>query len=157
ARNPNRFLPTVQVGITLVSALAAAYGGQQLVANLSDKIADLPYPFFQRHANRIALAIFVMGFSYVSLIVGELVPKRLSLSRAEGLAIFVAPVMHFVSAVARPFVSILGISTDAVLRLLRLNANIETKVSLDDIEHLIDTGTVEGVVEPLEKKLALGA
>jgi putative hemolysin len=157
ARDPDRFLPTVQIGITLVSALGAAYGGQQIVEDLSARVAQMPWPVVRRHADGISLAIFVACFTYASLILGELVPKRIALHRAEGIAIFVAPIMTFIAAVGRPLVWLMGTSTGAVLRLLRPGGVSEPTVSLDDIEHMIDAGTAEGVVEPLEKKLALGA
>jgi putative hemolysin len=157
AANPDIFLPTVQIGITLVGAFGAAYGGRQIVGDLSDWIAELPWPWAQRHAGGLGLAVFVVSFTYVSLILGELVPKRISLHRAEGLAILVAPIMKFIAVVARPLVWLMGASTNGVLWLLRLGVTPEPSVSLDDIEHLIDTGTAEGVVEPLEKRLALGA
>src|ERR671925_155484 len=64
ARDPDRFLPTVQVGITLVSALGAAYGGQRIVDDLQNWVANIPWPFFQRHAEGIALAVFVASFTY---------------------------------------------------------------------------------------------
>ncbi|MCC7473876.1 MAG: HlyC/CorC family transporter [Pirellulales bacterium] len=157
AKNPDRFLPTVQVGITLVSALGAAYGGQEIVAQLAAYLAKLPWPFLARHANSLALAIFVACFTYVSLILGELVPKRIALHRAEGIAILLAPLLQFVSAVARPLIWLMGASTSSILWLFRFRTLGEPTVSLDDIEHLIDAGTAEGVVEPLEMKLALGA
>ena len=112
----------------------------------------MPWPWVRRHADGIGLAVFVACFTYASLILGELVPKRISLHRAEGLAIFVAPIMQFIAAVARPLVWFMGASTNAVLWLLRLGTSREPSVSLDDIEHLIDTGTAEGVVEPLEQR-----
>jgi putative hemolysin len=157
SRDPNRFLPTVQIGITLVSAFGAAYGGQQVVGDLSDLIAKWPYAFAQAHAESISLAIFVICFTYVSLIVGELVPKRAALHRAETLAIFVAPAMSALARIARPVVWAMGGSSDVVLWLFRLRAGAEPTVSIDDIEHLIDTGTAEGVVEPFEQRLALEA
>jgi magnesium and cobalt exporter, CNNM family len=157
SRDPNRFLPTVQIGITLVSAFGAAYGGQQVVGDLSKLIAKWPYAFAQTHAESIGLAIFVVCFTYVSLIVGELVPKRAALHRAESLAVFVAPVMSGMARIARPVVWAMGVSSDAVLWLFRLRAGTEPTVSIDDIEHLIDTGTAEGIVEPFEQRLALEA
>ncbi len=157
SRDPNRFLPTVQIGITLVSAFGAAYGGQQVVGDLSKVIAKWPFAFAQVHAESIGLAIFVVCFTYVSLIVGELVPKRAALHRAESLAVFVAPVMSAMARIARPVVWAMGGSSDAVLWLFRLRAGAEPTVSIDDIEHLIDTGTAEGVVEPFEQRLALEA
>lgn len=157
ARNPDVFLPTVQVGITLVGAFGAAYGGRRIVGDLSGWFSRLPWQWAQRHADAIGLTVFVVCFTYVSLILGELVPKRISLRRAEGLAIAVAPLMKFIASVARPLVWFMGASTNAVLWLMRLGGSSEPTVSLDDIEHLIDTGTAEGVVEPLEQRLALGA
>jgi putative hemolysin len=157
ARNPDVFLPTVQIGISLVGAFGAAYGGKEIVEDLSNWFSNLSWPWAQKHADGLALTVFVVCFTYASLILGELVPKRISLHRSEGLAVFVAPIMKFIAAVARPLVWFMGISTNAVLWLLRLGAMPEPSVSLDDIEHLIDTGTAEGVVEPLEQKLALGA
>jgi putative hemolysin len=157
SRDPDIFLPTVQIGITLAGAYGAAYGGQQIVDDLSEWIANLPWPWVSRHAKGIGLTVFVVCFTYVSLILGELVPKRISLRRAEGLAVFVAPIMKFIAGVARPLVWLMGASTNSVLWLLRLGVSPEPTVSLDDIEHLIDTGTAEGVVEPLEQRLALGA
>ncbi len=155
ARDPNRFLPTVQVGITLVSALGAAYGGRQIVGRLSQVIAESPVPAIQRHAEGIALAGFVLVFTYVSLVVGELVPKRVALRRAERVSILVAPVMHSLATLARPAVWLMGMSTSAVLRLFRLHTTTESAVSLDDIEHLIKTGIEEGILEPVESRLAV--
>lgn len=157
SRDPNRFLPTVQIGISLVSAFGAAYGGQQIVDDLSAMIAKWPFAFAREHSESIGLTIFVVCFTYASLIIGELVPKRAALHRAEALAVFVAPVMSTLAKVARPIVWFMGASSDAVLWLFRLRAGAEPTVSLDDIEHLIDAGTAEGVVEPLEQKLALEA
>ena len=99
SRNPDVFLPTVQIGITLVGAFGAAYGGRQIVDDLSGWFAQMPWPWVRRHADGIGLTVFVACFTYASLILGELVPKRISLHRAEGLAIFVAPIMKFIAAV----------------------------------------------------------
>ena len=157
SRDPNRFLPTVQIGITLVSAFGAAYGGQQIVDDLSVMINQWPFAFARQHNEAIGLTIFVVCFTYASLIIGELVPKRAALHRAEALAVFVAPVMNAMATVARPIVWVMGVSSDSVLWLFRLRAGAEPTVSIDDIEHLIDTGTAEGIVEPFEQRMALEA
>ncbi|HEX3602277.1 MAG TPA: hemolysin family protein, partial [Lacipirellulaceae bacterium] len=157
ARNPDLFLPIAQIGMTLVGALAAAYGGHQIVEEIAAIFAKSSWPVIAAHAEGLSLGLFVVCYTYATLIFGELVPKRASLHRAESLAIFLAPFVHVISVVARPFVWFLGISTSTVLWVLRLQARGEPTVSRDDIEHLIDTGTAEGVVEPLEQKLALGA
>jgi putative hemolysin len=157
ARDPNRFLPTVQIGITLVGAFSAAYGGQRIVDDLTAWIFQLPWPFVSRHAEGVALGLFVACFTYATLILGELVPKRVALHRAEGIAIVVAPLMQFIAAVGRPLVWLMGASTSGVLWLIRMGTMAEPSVSIDDIEHLIDAGTAEGIVEPLEQRMALGA
>ncbi len=157
ARNPDLFLPIAQIGMTLVGSLAAAYGGHQIVEEIRKIFEKSPWPMVVAHSEGLSLGLFVVCYTYATLILGELVPKRASLHRAEGLAIFLAPIMHVISVIARPFVWFLGISSSTVLWVLRLEAGSEPSVSLDDIEHLIDTGTAEGVVEPLEQKLALGA
>src|SRR6187402_2984845 len=87
SRNPDLFLPTAQFGISVVSALGAAYGGDQVVERIQTWLAAAPSAFIARHSEGFALAIFVVCFTYVSLVLGELVPKRMSLHRAEGLAI----------------------------------------------------------------------
>ena len=157
SRNPDLFLPTVQIGISVVSALGAAYGGDQVVERIQLWLAEFPSPFVARHAEGLALGMFVVCFTYASLILGELVPKRLSLHRAEGLAILLAPLVHFLGVIARPVVWFMGFSTSSVLWVLGMGAEGDKSVSLDDIEHLIDTGTAEGIVEPFEQKLVLGA
>lgn len=157
ARNPDQFLPTVQIGITLVSAFGAAYGGQRIVADLSELFRNSSWPLIQRNANGLGLTLFVACFTYLSLILGELVPKRIALHRAEAIAVLVAPILQVISLVGRPLVWLMGASTSSIIWLLRLRSVGEPTVSIDDIEHLIDTGTEEGIVEPLEKKLALGA
>ena len=157
SRDPNRFLPTVQIGITLVGAFAGVYAGHQFVEILSAWIATLPWAFVTKHSDGIALTLLVACYTYLSLILGELVPKRVALHRAEGLAILLAPLLLFIAGVARPLVWLMGISTNAVLWALGLGRTTEPSVSLDDIEHLIGAGTAEGLVEPLEQRLALGA
>jgi putative hemolysin len=157
SRNPDLFLPTAQIGISVVSALGAAYGGDQVVDRIHHWLDVSSSPFIVRHAEGLALGMFVVCFTYVSLVFGELVPKRMSLHRAEGLAILLAPVVHFMEIVARPVVWFMGLSTSTVLWALQMGNEAEQTVSLDDIEHLIDTGTAEGIVEPFEQKLVLGA
>jgi putative hemolysin len=157
ATDPNRFLPTVQVGITLVSTLAAVFAGKQLSGRLEEAIAQVPIGFIAANANPLATGTVVICITILSLIMGELVTKRLALRYAESLARFVAPFMNQLSRVARPFVWLMGATTDAVLFLLRTRAASEPSVSVDDIEHLIESGRAEGVVEALEQRVAIEA
>lgn len=155
--DPNRFLPTVQVGITLLGMFAAAYGGQTLALKLQATLEAGSWQFLIDNAAGIALNFVTLCIASVSLIFGELVPKRLALRHAEGFARLAAPIMTVVSTIARPFIWMMGKATNAVLFLLGVRGEDVTSVSLDDIEHLIGTGTAEGLVEPVEQRVALEA
>jgi putative hemolysin len=157
ARDPDRFLPTVQVGITLVSTLAAAFGGARLVDYLVVWLESAPVGFVQTHRHSISFTIVVVCITYFSLILGELVPKQVALRSAETLARFVAPVMYLLAQVGRPAVWALEKSTSFVLAIFRVPRSTMTTVSMDDIEHMIESGTAEGVVEKMEQKVAMGA
>lgn len=156
-QDPNQFLATVQVGITFVATFAAAFGGASLVEPLVQWLSQVPPAAVAEHANAIALTIVTLGIAFVSLIVGELVPKRIALRNAEGLALIVAPPMAALRWIARPIVWFLGVCTNAVLFLLRSQDVPERSVSLEDIQHLIQTGTSEGLLEPVEHRAAVGA
>jgi putative hemolysin len=154
ASDPGRFLPTVQVGVTLVSTLAAVFGGATLVRYLSERLAEIPSALVAEHHEKIALAVVVLGIALVSLVIGELVPKRLALAHAERLSRWVAYPMQALAIVARPLVWIMALSTEAILWLLRIQGRTGPSVSVEDIEHLIRTGTREGILEPAEQMVA---
>ncbi len=154
ASSPDRFLPTVQIGITLVGTLAAAYGGDRLVSGFTAWIADHASPGIAAVARPIALTVFVMLLSFVTLLLGELVPKRLALRQAETFARLAAPVMQFFAWIARPLVWGMSTATSAVLFLLGARKQTEPSVSVDDIEHLLETGRAEGILEAVELSVA---
>jgi putative hemolysin len=157
ASSPDQFLPTVQVGITLVGTLAAAYGGDRLVSHLAEWIQTHgPVPL-RGIARPVALTVFVMLLSFVTLLLGELVPKRLALRRAEAFARMAAPAMKLFARIARPLVWGMSVSTSAVLALLGANRQDGPTVSVDDIEHLLEAGRAEGVLEPVEQAVAIEA
>jgi putative hemolysin len=157
AADPNSYLPTVQFGITLVSTFVAVFGGDELATPLAAVIEQVPLSFLAHHAHAIALVILVAGITFFSLLLGELVPKQLALRQAERLAQIVAPILQGMSIVVRPFVWVMSRASDAVLFVLRVHKSAEPSVSLDDIEHLIETGTEEGVLETVEQRVALEA
>jgi putative hemolysin len=153
----NRFLSTVQVGITLVSTLAATYGGASLVERMAAWLEMSPSAFIVRNRVGIALAIVTGGIAFLSLVLGELVPKRVALAFAERLATLVAWPLLVMSYAARPIVAFLGFVTGAILRLLRISATTESTVSVEDIEHLIESGKEQGVLKETEHEVALEA
>ncbi|HEU4744602.1 MAG TPA: CNNM domain-containing protein, partial [Anaerolineales bacterium] len=106
ARQPTRFLSTVQTGITLIGILSGAFGGATIAEWLATLFAR--YPALQPYSEAIGVGIVVTLVTYFSLVIGELVPKRLALNNAEAIATSVAPLMDFVAKVARPIVSLLS-------------------------------------------------
>jgi putative hemolysin len=151
AENPNRFLSTVQVGITLIGTFAAAFGGASLAEELEASLSTVPA--IAPYAGPISLVAVVALVSYLSLILGELVPKRIALQNAEGIASALAPLMRFVARVARPVVSFLTFSTEIVLRLLGRHNVEETAVSEDDVIALAREGVAEGTLEATEQQM----
>ena len=156
AANPDRFLPTVQIGVTLVGPLAAAYGGERLVGAMREGIAAA-LPGMAAVAEPIALTAFVFGLSFLMLLVGELVPKRLALRHPERFARLAAPPIAWLSWAAAPLVWGLNTATAAVLWLLGQRTSEEPTVSVDDIEQLLETGRAEGVLEAVEQAVAAEA
>jgi putative hemolysin len=153
ARDPARFLSTVQVGITLVSTLTAVVGGAELVNYLGDWLVPCG-GLMARYSHALALGLVVVGITFLSLLLGELVPKRLALAGAERLALFVSPAMYWLSWAGRPVVWILARASDLILFFVGSRAARGPTVMVEDIEHLIKTGMREGVLAPEEQMVA---
>ena len=155
ANSPNRFLATVQIGITLVGILAGAFGEATIAEALSTRLSS--YPLLQPYSKLISLAVVVLGITYLSLVVGELVPKRLALYSPERIARAVAGPMNVLSMISFPVVRLLSISTEVVMRLLLGGrASQETPVTEEEIKVLIDKGTQAGVFEVAEQDMVAG-
>lgn len=156
ARDADRFLPTVQVGITLVGTFTSAFAGAKLVASLVQALQVAP-EWIAHRRDGIALGVVVCGISFIQLIVGELVPKRIAFQNAEPIARFVAYPMLFLQRISRPAIWGLHITTTLMLRLLGQKIEPQRTVSVEDIEHLIETGSETGVLEQSEHKVAMEA
>ena len=148
---PNLFLSTVQIGITLVGVLAGAFGGATIAGPLAGVIEGVP--FLSLYASTISVGIVVVVIAYFSLILGELVPKRLALGNPEKIASTVARPMRLLSRLASPVVSFLGFSTDAVLKVLRVRPGEDPPVTEAEIGILIEQGARAGVFEEAEKDM----
>jgi putative hemolysin len=151
ADSPNRFLSTVQIGISLIGVLAGAFGGATLAEPLADVLRAAPA--IAPYAGPIAFGTVVVAITYLSLILGELVPKRLALNGAEGVAARVAGPMRLISRITAPAVWFLSASTEAVLRLLRVRSAPESPVSEQEVEILMEEGARAGVFEEEERDL----
>lgn len=157
AQNPNRFLPTVQLGISLVGTAAAAFGGATLVEGFAETIRTGAPGWLADNADTLALTAVVLILTFFSVLIGELVPKRLALMHADLLAHYVAWPMSVLSRLGTPFVWVMATASDALLTLFGAGSSREPSVSVEDIEHVIRTGTEEGLLESTETKVALEA
>jgi putative hemolysin len=154
ANSPNDFLSTVQIGITVVGTLASAVGGATIAERMAGRLDQ--YAFITPHGETVALAIVVVLISYVSLIVGELVPKRLALRSPERVSIMVAPVMRSIAYISGPAVRFLSMSTELVLRLIPTRHAAESEVTEEEIKGLIDQAVGEGTMHHAEREMLQG-
>lgn len=152
--DPADFLSTVQVGITLIGIFAGAYGG----ATLSEPVAELlgRVPVLAAQAELLAFALVVLVTTYLSLMVGELVPKRIALQNPEAIAAVAAGPMSLLARVGRPVVWFLSRSTQVVLRLLRVPEKSGTEVTEEEVRAMIAEGTSVGVFHSAERQLLEG-
>jgi putative hemolysin len=151
AKAPNQFLATIQIGITLVGIMAGAIGGATLARELAGILEQVP--FLAPYSEAVGVGVVVLTVTYFSLVVGELVPKRLGLNNAEKVAARLAPFMRILSRLASPLVRLLSLSTDLALRLLRVRPEQEIPVSEEEIKILLQQGTRAGAFEPAEQKM----
>jgi putative hemolysin len=151
ANAPNQFLATIQIGITLVGIVAGAFGGATIAEKLADALQQVPP--LAPYGEAIGVAVVVLTITYLTLVIGELVPKRLGLNNAEQVAARLAPFMRTLSRLASPAVRSLGLSTDLVLRLLGVRPGQETPVSEEEINLLLEHGTRAGVFQLAEQEM----
>lgn len=153
AATPDRFLATVQFGITLIGILAGAVGGAALAGSVASSFEDLP--FVGAHHDAVAFAVVVGATTYLSLVFGELVPKRLALTHPETIAAIMARPLQAVALVGRPVVAVLSLSTRTVLRALGVRETQESRVTEEEIRVLIEQGRRSGVIAAAEQEMTL--
>jgi putative hemolysin len=153
-QNPNLFLATVQIGITLVGVFVGAVGGATLAEPLAALLALVPT--LAEYAESLALGIVVVAITFFSIILGELVPKRIALHNPERIASVLAAPMMVISKIFSPFVWLLGRITDFVLKVLGVKPGSEPPVTEEEIQLLIDQGTQAGVFEESEQDMVEG-
>lgn len=151
AESPNQFFSTIQIGITLIGILTGAFGGATIAAKLAVYLRLIP--FLAPYSQPLSFGLVVLLITYLSLIVGELVPKRLALNNPEAIAAFVAIPMRAIAAIASPVVYLLSASTDMVLRVLGIRPSTEPQVTEEEIKILIEQGTEAGTFEEAEQDM----
>ena len=149
--SPSTFLSTIQVGITSVGILSGAIGEAALADPLTVWIAQSP--LLAPYARALSLGVVVVGITYLSVVVGELVPKRLALLKPEVIAAFIARPMHWLARAARPLVWLLSASSDGLLRLARAQRGDEPPVTDEEIEVLMQQGADAGVFHRSEQAI----
>jgi putative hemolysin len=151
ARSPNNFLSTIQIGITLIGILSGAVGGATLVERLQNFLNTIP--ILAPYSQVISFGVVVTTITFLSLVIGELVPKRVALNNPEKIASQVAGPMQFLSKITAPVVYLLGLSTDALLNLLGIRPVADETVSEDEIKLLIEQATTAGTFEEAEQEM----
>lgn len=154
ASDPGKFLSTVQIGITLIGIGNGAFGGATLTEPVARLLGGLPG--LSSNSTQLAGFVVVVGITYLSLIIGELVPKRLALQHPERMASFVAPLMKFLSTIFRPIVWFLSISNEFVLGLMRIRDSDEPTVTEDEIRIMLMQATDAGIFERAEQEMVAG-
>ena len=150
ANDPDRFLSTVQIGITLIGILTGIYSGASLSGRFSDVFESFGMP--ERWAYPLAQGLIVIIVTYLTIVFGELVPKRIGMSVAERVSKVIARPMYILSVIASPFVWILSKSTEAMVNLLGVK-DAETKVTEEDIKSIVQEGKEDGEVQEVEQDI----
>ena len=152
SEDPTHFLSAVQVGITLIGILSGAYG-QATIAGELDKILTVSFPALADYTQIFSTALVVICITYVSLIVGELVPKRLALIFPESIAAKMAAPISTLAIVLHPFVSLLTASTSGILKIMGVKDRDGSDVTQEEVETMIAEGTASGLIEPEEQTM----
>ena len=151
AKDPNHMLSTIQVGITLIGILTGAFGGGTLSQELAKVLKTIP--FLTRFSEALSLGLVVALITYASLIIGELVPKRIALANPEKIAVALAGPMSIFATITKPIVHILSFSTQQILHLFSITSSNDPAVTEDEIRILINQGTESGIFEETEKDM----
>ena len=155
--SPGRFLATIQVGVTFAGFFASALGAISAVALLADVLSRVPVGFIAHAASPIALILVTSAISFVTLILGELVPKNLAIQYAEQISLFVARPIEWIARLSAPIIFILTGTTNLILAILRSEHRAQLpSITEDEIRSMVEAAEEEGVVEPSEGEMIQG-
>jgi putative hemolysin len=148
--NPENFLSSVQVGITLIGIISGAYGGAALTDDMVVLLSGLTFLGDSLHT--VSLIIVIGGITYFTIVVGELVPKTIAMNNSERISLFCVPVIRIFTLITYPFVKLLSISTSLILKLLGIKENETEKVSEEELRFMLKTAGKQGVLENEESE-----
>lgn len=148
---PEKFLSTVQVGITLIGIVAGAYGGIAIAEDITPLIQKID--LFEEAADEISIIFVIAVITYLSLVIGELVPKTIAFNNPETIAVIVAPIMKLLSAAVSPVIWFLTISTKLFLRTFRIKQNTQPPITEEELKILLEQGSKHGTLETKEAEM----
>jgi putative hemolysin len=151
AAAPSHFLSTVQVGITLIGILTGLFGGESLSKDLEPLIIQIP--FLQPYSHALSLTVVVILITFFSIVIGELLPKRIGLTMPEYIASFVSRPMYAISRIAAPFIWLLSKSTELLIRLFGIKKTDDSHVTEEEIKAIVQEGAEAGSIEEIEHDL----
>ena len=151
ANSPNKFLSTVQIGITLIGILTGIYSGDKITTDVETFFTTYTLTF--PYAHSLAVGVVVVVLTFFSLVLGELLPKRIGLNHPEAIAKAVAVPMKMISVITAPFIWLLTVSTDGILKLLNIKPSADGKVTEEEIKAIIKEGTEVGEVQEIEQDI----
>lgn len=151
AEDPGKFLSTVQVGITLVGTLAGAYGGATIAAKIAPTLDEIAW--IHPYGNTFAVALVVTLITFLSVVIGELIPKQLALKNSEALAMFVARPMHLLSRIAAPVVYLFETAASVAMRLLGMRPDDPDHVTEEEVHAIMAEGVESGAIEKSEHEM----
>ncbi len=150
ATTPNKFLSATQIGITLITIVIGAVGGEEFAEKIAPSIETLPY--VGQYAHQIAAVINIMFVGFITIVFGEMIPKRIGMSKPEAISMVVAIPMMWVMRILRPFVWLLSSTTEVFLRFFNIKVD-ESKVTEEEIKAIIDEGATAGTIEEIEQDI----
>jgi putative hemolysin len=149
--NPENFLSSVQVGITLIGIVSGAYGGAMLTDDLERVLSQ--FNFLEPHHHTLALITVIGSITYFSIVIGELVPKTIAMNNSERIALFSVPIIRYFTMLTYPFVWLLSFSTSMILKVFGVQANASEKVSEDELRFMLKSAGKQGVLEKEETEV----
>lgn len=151
SENPTKFLSTVQIGITLIGILLGVYSGEKLTRDVETYLNK--FEILVSYSHDIAVGVIVVAITFLSILLGELFPKRLGLTFPEPVAIFMAKPMKVLSVITSPFVWLLTVSNDIILKVLGIKSTMDSKVSEEEIKSIIKESAEGGEIQDIEQDI----
>lgn len=151
SRDPGKFLSTVQIGITLIGILTGIYSGEKIEDDLVNYLNQ--FEFLRQYRETIAIIVILVTLTFFSLVLGELVPKRIGLTMPERISKLLSFPMYWISIIAAPFIWLLTVTSDMIIKLFRIKPNAESKVTEEEIKAIIQEGMEGGAIHAIEQEI----